>query len=294
MDAHTYREWREWVYLEWDVCWHLPKLSFYKTVDIFYQIPRKQGHLLSFYSVHLQNKCKSLKKKQPLDIHFIRVSLFLSSNLLFFPLLPFRSLHPLQHHLSYSLSSSHQSVLSIQGGSLPSSAFTTSALWTRWRHSVGPCTSASWRPASPPKERASLPCSSGRPSEGLCCRCWTTTTGADLSSSTTQTEVHSYLNAELVLQDEKCPTIYWFTWVFICPHQETHGNLQFTLCYCCTLKLGWGTETHDRRELYMYTTPILTLYYLICFLLMSPSLEGDRSEREIWGKHAERAGNLVF
>ena len=112
---------------------------------------------------------------------------FLMSLLFFFYFLHLKSLP--NNPPSFSLPSSHQSVLSIQEGSSPSLAFTISARWTRWRRSVGPCTSAWWRPASPPRERLSSPCSSGPPSEGLCCHFWIIMTGADLSSSTTQTEV---------------------------------------------------------------------------------------------------------
>lgn len=103
-----------------------------------------------------------------------------------------------------SFLSLQQFALSIHEGCLPFSAFTTSAPWTRWRRSVGPCTSASWHPASPPKEKASSPCSSGRPSEELCCHCWTTTTGVDLSSSMTQTEVNACLFNNARLYNAKC------------------------------------------------------------------------------------------
>ena len=132
---------------------------------------------------HLQIQYKALKN--------FRCLLLIYFNWISFLFSPFFNPDP---SISNTISprSPHQSVLSIQGGSSPSSAFTTSARWTRWRRSVGPCTSAWWPPASPPRERASSPCSSGRPSEGLCSHCWTTTTGAALSSSTTQTEVNSY------------------------------------------------------------------------------------------------------
>ena len=104
-----------------------------------------------------------------------------------------------------------QSVLSIQGGSLPSLAFTTSARWTRWHRSVELCTSALWHPASPLKERASSPCSSGHPSEGLYYHYWTTMTGADLSSSMTQTEVSIYIQPGIqrtVLKNQKSSIIW--------------------------------------------------------------------------------------
>lgn len=110
-----------------------------------------------------------------------------------------------------SFLSLQQFALSIHEGCLPFSAFTTSAPWTRWRRSVGPCTSASWHPASPPKEKASSPCSSGRPSEELCCHCWTTTTGVDLSSSMTQTEVNACLLTTRGFTTHNVVEILWKT-----------------------------------------------------------------------------------